>query len=446
MGFLGRFFGWEAKREDSTENKPSLLDISKLATLLDERLEKSQSQALKKTSAAVKKIIQEKAVAQNLVEQIKEIDFDDDIKDRTYKPILTSKPVYVRGMLEGLKGIKDATPQDFEELSAFSDRVTKSLKTIQNVQHKKGRYMSFAFQKEMLSLGTRLNRMIDATTRLEGELSKVARVSDENGEISADMALLEAKIRSVEEGSEKAASQGRKVRRLEEKIASLEEEIKELKDSEEYKKHIELGTEHERAESGLGELDSRVNGLVSPLKRLFRKFEKFLEDGSAGADKKFLERLREYQDSPKQAFSGEDQSNIILQTILSGLKEAITGGGIPLSESEKKKTLNRIGRLEGGVIAELLTQRVALFEQALSAQEALSHSDVKVKMEERSVRLESLKKERDEAGDANHQNPTAVIEIDDLKDTIELKATKLLGRTVELVIPELETADIREDL
>ncbi len=437
MGFLRRFFGGDAKRESVTEDNQFRLDRSQLAKLLDERLEKSQSQSMKKTGSTVKEILQEKAVAQGLIEHIKEIDFDNDIKDRTYKPIITSKPVYVRGMLEGLKGIKDAPPQDFEWLTAFSDRTEKSLKTIQNVQHKKGRYMSFAFQKEMLSLGTHLNCMIDASTSLRQELSEVATVSEENGEISADLALLEAKIRKVEEGSEKAAGQDKKVRELEEKIASLEQELGRLKRSAELKSHLELEAELDRVEKRLRELDSRVNGLVSPLKRPFRKYEKFLEGRSGGVDKKFLERLRDYQNSPKRAFSSEEQSNNILQAILSGLKEAIIGGGVSLSDREKEKTLNRIGQLEGSVIAEFLTQRTSLLEQAKSTKDALLHSEIKGRMEGRSARLESLKKERDKVGEVMIQNPMTEIEIDDLKGAIELKAAKLLGRTVELVIPEL---------
>jgi len=438
MGFLSRIFGQESKREGSVEDKQSRLDLPQLTALLDSRLEKSQSHALEKTGSTVKEILQEKAVAQGIVERIKEVDFDDDIKDRTYKPIITSKPIYVRGMLEGLKGIKDATPQDFEELSTFHDRVAKSLKTIQTVQHKKGRYMSFAFQKEMLSLGSHLNRMIDTTARVEEELSKVEKVSEENREITDDAALLKAEIRRIEERSEEAQKQGRRARELEEETATLEQKLSELKDSEEYRKQLELEAGLEGAEKGLCELDNRVHSLVSPLKRPFRKYEKFLEAGGVGVGKNFLKKLREYQASPKQAFSTEEPSNVILQDILSGLTAAITKGDLKLSETEKKKTLHRIGQLEGGVIAELQTQRRSLLERVRGLKDTLSQRDVKVRIEELSARLESLKKARDEARNVDMQNPKTEIEIDDLKGTIELKATKLLGMTVELVIPELE--------
>ncbi len=446
MGFLNRVFGREREEKDRSVDEQSRFDMSQLAALFDERLEKTQSQALEKTRSAVKEIIREKAASQDIVEQIKEIDFDDEIKDRTYKPIITSKPVYVRGMLEGLKGIRDVAPKDFEELAAFYDRVARSLKTIQTVQHKKGRYMSFAFQKETLSLGSHLNNILDAAARLEEELSRVSAVSEENEEILVEIDRLKSEIRRIDEGAKKTAGKAQRLKELEDEIIFLEQEIKGQKDSAEYKKHLEIEEGLELAERSLGELDSRVNSLVSPLKRPFRKYEKLLESSGAKRDKELLKKIREYQKSPKQAFATEEQGDTVLEAILTGLKEMITKGDLPLSERERKKTLHRIGQLEGGVIAGLQRQRASFLKEVSKAKTRLTESEVMGLIEERETRFESLRKQRDEMSVADGQDPLAEITVDDLKVTIEVKASKLLGRTVELEISESGGGDGGQDL
>jgi len=441
MGFLSRFLGRNGKSEDIGEEGPNQVDMSQLTTQLDLRLEKTRSEAVEKTRVAVREILREKAAAQGIVEQIKEIDFDDDIKDRTYKPVLTSKPVYVRGMLEGFKGIRDGEPKDFEELTSFYDRATKSLKTIQNVQHKKGRYMSFAFQKEMLSLGTHLNNMIDASARLETEISGAAAVSDEADEIKDEIAKMESEIQRLNEDSHKAAEHLKKTREVEGETESKTLEIERLKESEEYKTHLELEAGLEAAEKNVRDLDTRVNSLISPLIRPFRKYEKLLERSKTSTDKKLLGKLREYEKSPKQAFCCEEPGGMVLPALLTGLKDAITRGELKLSERERKKTIHRINELEDTVLAELLLRRNSLEEASANLRERLTEPNVMQRIEELTSQLETLKKEHRKKGDDDKQNPMEKIALHDLKDTIELRAKSFLKQRVELVIPELKSRE-----
>ncbi len=447
MDFLKRLLGGgKGGRRAKEEDASIQLSLTELENRLDEVLRESEVEALKKSEPSVKSILEEKTVARGIVEKIREIDFDEDIKDRTYKPILTSKPVYVRGMLEGLKGIKEAQPGNFEELATFYERVTKSLKTIQNVQHKKGRYMSFAFQREMLNLGTHLNRMINATTMLEENISKVEGVSGEVGGIKKNMGVLEDEIRKMEQGSEQAEKNSRRAQELAEKIVSLEQELREFEGSKANVKHLEMEAELEKTQSALRELEGTVHSLVSPLKRPFRKYEKLLESRGAKTDKEILKKIREYQDSPKQAFSAEEQSNIILQVILSGLKDSIRNGDLKLSERERKKTLHRIGRLDGGMIKDSLKKMESLKEGAQRVRDRLSQSDTKERILELTSRLEALRKEQTESLKESMIESTPKIALDDFKQEIEGSASQILGGKVTLVIPELKTSDIEEDL
>jgi hypothetical protein len=447
MDFFKKLIGRGEGRESAKEGKePTQLRLSELEDKLDGRLRESEIEALKKSGPSVKLILEEKIVARGIVEEIRDIEFDEDIKDRTYKPILTSKPVYIRGMLEGLKGIKEAKPENFEELATFSERVMKSLKKIQNVQHKKGRYMSFAFQKEMLSLGTHLNNMINATTRLEEEISSVEGLSSEVGRTKKKMGVLEDEIRRMEEGSAQEKRQSRRAQELAKKIGSLELELAELEGAEENAKILEMEDKLERTQSALRELKGTIHSLLSPLKRPFRKYEKLLEGRNVKTEKEILKKLREYQDAPNQAFSGEAQSNIILPVILSGLKDSITKGDLKLSEREQKKTIHRIGRLEGGMIQDSLKEMEALKEEAEKIQDRLSQSEIKERIRDLTSRLEALRIEQTESLEESPRESTPDIQLDEIMKGIEESASQLLGQNVKLIIPELGNADIREDL
>jgi DNA repair exonuclease SbcCD ATPase subunit len=306
--------------------------------------------------------------------------------------------------------------------------------------------MSFAFQREMLSLGTHLNRMITATTKLEENISSVESVSGEVGGIKKNIGFLEDEIRKMEQGSEQAEKKSRRAQELAEKISSIEQELREFEGSKANVKHLEMEVELEKTQLVLRELEGTVHSLVSPLKRPFRKYEKLLESRGAKTDKEILKKIREYQDSPKQAFSGEERSNIILQVILSGLKDSISSGELKLSEREKKKTLTRIGLLDGGMIKDSLKKMEALKEDAQKARDRLSQSDIKESILDLTSRLEALRKEQTESLKESPTESTPKIAIDDIKQEIEETVSQILGGKVTLVIPELKTADIEEDL
>jgi hypothetical protein len=149
MGFLKRFFNRE--RPESPD-MPLKLNLPEFEERLDKRLIENKDNVLKKSIPRIKEILNQNKIAIEIVEDLKELDFDEDIKDRTYRPIITSKPVYVRGMLEGLKGIKDREPQSFEELKTFNSNLAKALKSIQSVQQTILKKISQAFQRKFKKL------------------------------------------------------------------------------------------------------------------------------------------------------------------------------------------------------------------------------------------------------------------------------------------------------
>ncbi|MFQ5800563.1 MAG: hypothetical protein ACE5HH_02435, partial [Candidatus Hydrothermarchaeales archaeon] len=369
---------------------------------------------------------------------LKELEFEEGVKERTYKPILTSKPVYVRGMLEGLKGIKDKKPETFEELESFYVGITKSLKAIQAIQLKQGKYMMHAFRNEMLKLGTALNKIIDETKKLEDEVVGVRDFIQEREVVTKNIAFLKEKLGGIDEEKEKAAKQRERAKALDLEVERVEDVIQTLENSQQFKELLKMKEELAAISSAQKNLEGTILKSMSPLMRPFRKYQKSVENGRSSVEKDVLEKLRKYQTSPKTAFASEAPQNLILERILAGLEDAIKKGHINLDKRERKKTLSRIEDLSSGQLKSMLMDLINSKKKEESILQRLSKSDVEERREELIKEKESYKKEREEALAAASQQPTQDKSLKTYKTEIEKGMSKIEGRPVVVEVPELE--------
>jgi cell division protein FtsB len=438
MSFLKRFFGEKKEEADlKKDSEPLNLDLSEVEGRVRERLRDKKSTVLTESLYSVEEILREKKIARGIIEHIKETDFDEDIKERTYKPILTSKPIYVRGMIEGLKGIKEKKPESFEELEGFHKSTTKALKSIQSVQLKQGRYMSFAFRVEMIKLGSALNKVIDETEKLGGNLSELQDLIQVGGEVIKNAVHLQDHFNEIEEGEKHAKKATKRVAEKEREIKSVEKEIKDLEDSKEYREYLNEKAELEALKISQKNLENSIFNLISPLKRPFRKFEKFLERRGSDSDKKLLEKLNEYQETPKTAFLKENPHDIVLEKLISSLKEALISGDVKLHQKEKAKTFTKVESLSGDQLKKLLREHIKLREKKDLLNGQLTKSVVLKRRETLIKKREGYETDRNalvrKAGEESFQKVGLI----EYKEKIEEGMSKLVEETVVLQLPEL---------
>lgn len=447
MDFLKRLLGHGSG--DSREKKPSERGVFGLREIEEKvawETDIRKNDALKKSAPHVEEILKQKAIALEIVEELKDLEFEEDVKERTYKPILTSKPVYVKGMLEGLKGIEGELPTGFEGLEAFHSNALKALRAIQTVQLKQGRYMGFAFQEEILRLGTALNKAIDETERL-GEAIAGARLFVKEAEkVIQKVGSLKEKLRLMRLDGEEREKLVRLSKDIEEGIKSIEKELGGMDGSMEYKEHLKMEGELDATVQRLKVLEKTVSSSIAPLQRLLRKYEKHMETRAPVSDKRFLEKLRGYQTSQIEAFSSEDPQDIMLERALLGLKEAVTGGELDLDEKEKSKTLSRIEHLSSGLLKTMLEELIDLKKKEERILEWLSKSDASKRRGALVERREAAEKEMEEVRAKASRPLLQDSELESHKREIEKMASELMNASITLEIPELKSGPDRQDL
>jgi hypothetical protein len=438
MDFLKRLFKREGDAGLEATKEPIKLDLKAAEEQVNERLAAKKDEVLKKSASSVKEILNQRVVAKRIIEQLKERDFEEDIKERTYKPILTSKPVYVRGMLEGLKGIKDKKSESFEELETFYRGVSKALKSIQAVQLKQGRYMRIAFEKEILKLGSTLNRIIDENKKIEDDVFVVRDLIQEVEGVIKNMEFLKERRKQREDEKDAAAKLKEEAHVLEEDLESTENELRNLEESKEFKEHLQMEEELEVLSSEQKNIENSIFALLSPLLRPFRKYEKYLEGGGFKGDKKLLEKLKEYQQSPREAFASEDPENIFLEEILSGLRETITKGNIALDKKEREKTLSRLDKLSGRLRGRLI-ELVESKERVKSLRGELSKSGIIKRREDLIKKRDSYRDKLEDIRRSGSRSPAQNTDVGRYKNEIEKGMSNIVGAPVIIELTELES-------
>ncbi|RMF91406.1 MAG: hypothetical protein D6733_01225 [Methanobacteriota archaeon] len=449
MDFLKGLFkrgGGRGKAEAG--GAPIEMGLNEAERRLHEKISRRKDDALKRLAPAVDEILKQKRAAKEVIQELAERDFDEDIKERTYKPILTSKPVYIRGMLEGLKGIRDQRPEDYEGLEAFYAGVTKALKSIQTVQLKQGRYMKYAFEKEVLRLGSVLNRIIDESVRLEEEVGHVAAFAREAQQALDRIGVLREELGRAAEAEAGKRMLMEKVRACEEELQSADGRLQRLESSREFKDYLKMRDELAACSSTRKELEKRLLNALSPLRRPLKKYQKALERGSAAVEPEALEMLGEYVASAKTAVEREDPERPYLEGLLKGLGDAIEKGVVRLDERERKKTLARVEELRGGRLKNMLKELLAAKKREEQIAQGLSRSDLWERRERLAQEKEDLAKEREKLLAQELEKPAQAGDmVKEVKKEIEERMSEMEGRPVVILIPGLEkTEGGRQDL
>jgi hypothetical protein len=435
MDFFKRLFKFGTSQGKKVSEEPTKLSIENINEKLDQILTSKKEEALDRSIPNVKEILRQKEIATETVEDLRDLEFEEDVKDRTYKPILTSKPVYVRRMLESLKGIKKGEPQTFEQIQTFNADATKALKSIQSVQHKHGKYMKYAFEKEVLRLGSSLNKILDETNAMGEKVSEVQRVSDDVEEAMKNLDTLKEKnqlINNARKGKDKLIE---RIQNIDRDIDRLQREIKKIEGSEEYKSKLKNEDEIERIDKKKDEIKNSFINSISPLKRPIRKFERLIERGGSKKEKLLLADLRKYLASPTDAFESENPNDMAIERILNVLKEAMLKERINLDKRRREKALTKIEELSKGHLKDLLKEYLDLKDTLKAAEEKLSTSDLEKKRESLMNELESVRKKRKES---ESKSMAPLPKTDDLlknKADAEKTISSIIGEPIELILP-----------
>jgi DNA repair exonuclease SbcCD ATPase subunit len=409
LGFLDRFFGKEKKEE-----LPLSLDIKDLEHYIGAKIKARKSGACEVLLPKIDEILDAKERAKEIIEELREHDFPEDIKDRVYKPILTSKPLYVKGIFEALEeiGIKN---RSFEDIQSFYDRVLNVLKAIQKVQLGQGRYVAAAFEEEVLRLGTVLNRMIDLTKEVGDSLAEENKALTLLQDLGSKSIELNIKIKEMQKSREKIAELEKEISKLETEIKALRKESAEFENSRAFQEYLKLAQSFGENRKQRAALESTALNLFGPLARVFRKYKKI-----AGS---------EIGLEPVAAvFSGQNYA-----ALLKEVRKAVKSGALYLDAKEEERTLQKLEKAIAGA-GELKSEYEKILREEVELKSKLSSSPALKRKEEMEAELKACEKKLGELNGELRSIESSAIEkrMLEIKESIQEGLSKVEGREVNI--------------
>ncbi len=299
----------------------------------------------------------------------------------------------------------------------------------------------------MLNLGSALNRIIDATGELEKSLSELDSFLEQAEEVRSSIRRLAGMFSKLQHGSEEKERINAKLKALEGEIKAREGEIQGLLRSEEFQRRREMEEELERLGREKRGLETSIYKLISPLHRSLRKYEKTLENVGLKTQKKHLESIREYQRSPKEAFSKEDPGDMAITRILAGLKKAVLKGGLDMDDKERKKTLSRISAVDPAKTRGAAVELRRIGEREAQIKKWLRSSKIIERREGLERERDQLIREVEGARALASSSPPNTDTLKEHKSEIEKGLEALLDSKVELLLQGIDFSEGgKEDL
>ncbi len=414
-GFLDRFFGGE-KREPSK----LVLPLEELGDWLRDKIREEEDGAKKLLLKKAQEIFELKGEVEGVLEELEGHEFPEDVKKRVYKPVLTHRPTYVRGVREGISGIT-SPEESYQGLGKFHRTVVTALKAVEKVQLSQGRYLVVVFREEFLGLGGILNRIMDLNSGMK-------EILEEAGEKLELLSSLDSRRRELEEKLALSKGPRDEKRELKEEISRLEreegkkeEELSELEEGREYLEYLEAEEKWREREELAEELRSRALNLLGPKRRVFRKYKKVLKDRE-----KRDEALEGYIQDPASAFFSEGLGYPRLRGIMEELRGAMEDGSLALNEKERQR-LRLEGQLDG------LMGKFQEFQGMEPPDSRIVESRAELEKDLGRIRKE-LEHKKMEVGETEEKTRDLKAEVPRLKSGLEEELSELEGREVRVEI------------
>ncbi len=338
MSILDRFF---KKPKEIEPKKPTKMKLGEIERWIKNTQAQIQEDLAGEMQPAAEDILQFREEAREVVEEIRDYKPPQEIKKRMFKPVKTTKPKYVKGMLDGLGTIRPSTGESYEALVDFNTRCVKALKIIHRTQLNQGRIIATFFQEEIPRLGTALNRIMDNQKSIEEGIENVEKRGDKTSEIKA----LVAKIRDAKDSEKLLKKDAKEARNeketLEEKHTKSKADLEMLQKEEDYQKLAGIENELADTQKNLAAVESKGRNLLGPLVRVLRKYVREAKDKGT---KKVTES---YIKNPQAALFEDSNGAFKITQILSEVISMSKRGELSIDEKEREKVENAASNLKG---------------------------------------------------------------------------------------------------
>ena len=363
VGIFDKIFKREEKKEPRS---PCSMGLDDVDTWVEGASKKRQEALVSETQPVVDEILQLKEAASEIVEEIRDYKPPPEIKKRMFKPVLTAKPKYVKGMLDGLDHIHPPVNDTYDALVDFNARAVKALKIIHKTQLNQGHIIAMFFQEEIPRLGTVLNHIIDLQKSIEEGIEDKEEREAGASSIKTVVAELRDAIDAKGHLKDEAAKAQKEINALETKRAKDEKELKRLREGTAYRKLADLGGKLAHVQEKLAAVEGRGRNLLGPLLRVLRKYAR------AAADKGTKRVTDAYVKNPQTTFFEEADGAKVITRILNEVCAMAERGELALDKKEREKVDNAMANLDS-----IKEEHTTIKKEEQRLKEALASSSVK---------------------------------------------------------------------
>ncbi len=329
LDFFDRFLGRERKKKPRES-----IDSSKLRDWLDKKIGSGRDEICEECEPLIEDILQTLEEIRTLALDIEKRKCPEDIPKKARKIVDTSKPAFVRGILDAIS-TADKKPSGYEELRKFHASLQATVSSLGKIGVGQGRYLPIAFGEEIYDLRRKSKKLLEKTgeltKKIDSEITLLSKALEKQGEI-------DARVKDLEDLNAGKSNIEKKLGEYTGEENNLKKEIDSLYKTRDFKELAEtekkIGETKEKIESV--ELD--IYNQINPLKRPMKKFRKYAE--SKGCAPEILRDIDEYTKNPAECFLSDKNNR--LENILTEIKKAIKTGDFKLKDKDKGKILDKI--------------------------------------------------------------------------------------------------------
>jgi len=423
LNFFDKLFGKQkiVTREESIKFRLSELD-DWLRDKVDERKKRIYKEAapiLGEISKGIKNI-------KNLALEIDDLECPNEIPERVRKVIITSKPAFIRGILDAIKDVEEG-PRE-EDLEEFNGKLQNALSTLLKVSIGKGRYLPLAFGEELERIKRESKYLFEKKKELEELIGdNELKYIEKDFEILKERFLL---LSSLDRESMKFADELGKLKSERERLQS---EYKGIDQTEGFKDLLEKEHRLREIKEKMRGIENYIYNLLTPLKRPLRRFRRFIQEKGTSEGISIRE-IEDYIQNPMGMFLSVKCRDINL--LLEGIKRAIDKGELGIKEREKKKTISKINSVLSSDLEKLKEDFLFLKKEKERISKEIESSSILLKKRDLENRMARINREialkDDEREKIKRKRGKLDGEIERLKRGLEKRLGELENKRVSL--------------
>ena len=328
-------FGWGKKKKEpektaetaveSLEREIALNDIDKI---LNDLIDIRNKTLIAEASSFRNKISPQFDELREIAIQLEKDDLNTDDIDKHLKTIVE------RGKKQVISIIKEETSSKIpdvkvpDDVMVFNGQITRSLKRIGDVLGRQSRVIHLFAKKYAGKLKTILSDLEIERDTVQTLIDNHKKLQNGMSEIKNNISTIEKSKQTLEKKSKRILDFENSLGEFEENEAKIVHEIDDIKNSDEYKKYLEIKEQLKQLDPEKNNLRRDINDQFTKISRPLGKYEYV-----SSLDKEEKNLLKILVNDPFEAISSERKSSII--TILQSVKKGVISGSVSVKDTEK---------------------------------------------------------------------------------------------------------------